>query len=295
MTKCALRIAAAVAILCSIQLVSAFTVPTTPSGYVNDYANVLSAQTKQTLEEELRVFTASTSNEIAVVVVPSLDGEVIESYAVKLFESWKIGDEAKDNGILLLVAVEERKLRIEVGYGLEGALPDILAKQIIDVEITPSFKTGGYDQGVLLGVRAIMRAIEGEYVGIAQGVGTGEDFESLITGIFFFGFFALQFLGAILARSKSWWAGGIIGGGLGGGAMIFGLFGGSLLVGLITTTVLVLLGLFFDYIVSNAYKQSTLSGGGVPWWAGGGTGGRGGSFGGFSGGSSGGGGASGSW
>jgi uncharacterized protein len=274
--------------------VSAFVAPTKPTGYVNDYANVLQLDTKNQLEEILRAFAASTTNEIAVVIIPDLGGDTIEHYAIKLFELWKIGNAKNDNGVLLLVAINDRKVRIEVGYGLEGALPDITAKNIIETQITPAFKRADYSLGILQGVRAIVEATRGEYMSTGK-VSNSFDF-SVLEFILFVGFFLLQFFSAILARSKSWWAGGIMGGVLGTIVTFFGIFGVTLLFGSIITVVLVVLGLLFDYIVSNAYTSSVTRGGGIPWWAGGGSGrSSGGSFGGFGGGSSGGGGASGSW
>jgi uncharacterized protein len=292
------KIAVILAVFCGIQLATAFTVPSTPSGYVNDYANVLSATTKSQLENELQLFAASTTNEIAVVTVPDLGGDTIEHYATKLFESWKIGNAKHDNGILLLVAVNDHKLRIEVGYGLEGDLPDILAKNIIDTVITPSFKSGDYDTGIVKGVTAIMQATFGEYKANTTPVNHSFSFGS-IESILIFVFVFLQFLSSILARSKSWWAGGVLGGIIGGSITVLGLFGITFIVGAGITVVLVLLGLLFDYIVSSTYTSSIARGGAIPWWIGGGGrggfGGGGSSFGGFSGGSSGGGGASGSW
>ncbi len=142
----------------------AYTSPGAPTGYVNDYTGTLSTNVKQSLEAELQLFAASTTNEIAVVIISSLEGDSVENYAVKLFEEWKIGNAKNDNGVLLLIAKNDRKLRIEVGYGLEGALPDILAKDIIDTKITPAFKQEDYDKGVTEGVRAIEQVTKGEYI-----------------------------------------------------------------------------------------------------------------------------------
>lgn len=294
------KIAVTFAVLLSTALLSyAFTIPDKPTGYVNDYANILSVSAKQSLEEELRIFTASSSNEIAVVTIPDLGGDTVENYASKLFANWKIGNAKNDNGILLLISRDDRKLRIEVGYGLEGALPDITAKDIIDNQITPSFKQGNYDIGVMQGVKAIEEVTRGEYK--ATGIKSGS--LSSINGntiefVIVFLIFCFQFFASILARSKSWWAGGLIGGIGGVGMTYFGIFGITLILGSVVTVIFILLGLAFDYFVSNAYKSAVASGSRIPWWVGGRTGGSSGggsSFGGFSGGSSGGGGASGSW
>jgi uncharacterized protein len=273
----------------------AFDIPSSPTGYVNDYANVLTVETKEGLEKQLMVFNASTTNEIAVVTVPDLGGVTIEEYAVKLFEKWKIGKAKEDNGVLLLVSVGDRVARIEVGYGLEGALPDILAKDILNTKILPEFKKGSYSLGVLQGVQAIMEATQGEYKAGKFSSLDGINFEAVIV----FTVIIFQFFVAIFARSKSWWAGGIFGGVIGAILAFLGVFGASLLVGSLVTIILVLLGLLFDYIISSDYSNVVSGGGSIPWWGGGGGGGggssSGGSFGGFGGGSSGGGGASGRW
>lgn len=134
-----------------------------PTGFVNDFADILT--TDQELEQTLRLFEAETSNQITVITVSSLQEIPIEDYAVELFKEWEIGQAKKDNGILLLVAPNERQVRIEVGYGLEGAVPDILAGEIIRNDITPHFKNNDFDAGVLTGVTSIMKAAQGEYEG----------------------------------------------------------------------------------------------------------------------------------
>lgn len=130
---------------------------------VNDYAEILSYETKNKLENILENFEKETSNQIAILTITSLEGQDIESYANEVFKAWKLGQKGKDNGILLVVALQDRKIRIEVGYGLESVLTDALASQIIRKEITPHFKNGNYDQGIENGVIAIIEATKGEY------------------------------------------------------------------------------------------------------------------------------------
>src|SRR3989344_9429812 len=151
------------AALAAAPLALAYTSPGLPSGYVNDFANVLSDQAKQALESDLANLEKTTSNQIAVAIVPSMGGDYIENYAVKLFEEWGIGKRDRDNGILLLLSIEERKMRIEVGYGLEGALPDSIAQSILDNKMTPRLKAGDYDGAVTAGAQAIEQATKGEY------------------------------------------------------------------------------------------------------------------------------------
>ncbi|MCX6790037.1 MAG: TPM domain-containing protein [Candidatus Kaiserbacteria bacterium] len=278
-------------------IASAYSSPGSPTGYVNDFAKVLRPDTKQALEAELTNFKQTTSNEITVATIPNMGGDYIENYAVKLFAEWGVGTKDKDNGVLLLLSIEEHKMRIEVGYGLEGALPDSIAQSILNNEMTPLLKAGDYDGAVTAGVRAIELATKGEYTATAPKPANpimaflGNNFEF----VFITGFFILQFLASIFARSRSWWAGGVVGfiGGLG----ISLLFSGLLI--LLPIVLFTLFGLLFDYIVSSGYQKAKANGTIVPWWFGGpgGMGGvsSGGGFGGFGGGGSGGGGASGSW
>jgi uncharacterized protein len=253
---------------------------------------VLTQDQVNSLEQQLREFNASTTNEIAVVTVPSLQGDYIEHYAVKLFEDWKIGKEKQDNGVLLLIALDEHKVRLEVGYGLEGALPDALASDIIRNDITPLFKQNDYYGGIQAGLTDVMQATKGEYVSSKEGGGVSG---ASIEHAFILIIVAVQFLAAILGRSKSWWAGGVLGAVAGAIITYVGVLGITTFIGIIVTVVLTLLGLVFDYVVSNAYTRAISRGGSVPWWVGGGGRSGGSSFGGFGGGSSGGGGASGSW
>lgn len=271
----------------------AYTSPGNPTGYVNDFAHVLSAGTVQSLDAALAQFEASTSNQIAVVTVPNMGGDYIENYAVKLYEEWGIGTKDKDNGVLLLLSIEEHKIRIEVGYGLEGALPDSVAQSIINNDLTPNLKAGNFDEGVQEAVSDIILATQNEYTAPEKSSSwlSGNGIEA----VFFIVFFALQWIAAVFARSKSWWAGGVVGALLGGGVWLW--FGMALVGGLASLLGLAAIGLLLDFIVSKTYANRKSLGGSMPWWIGGG--GRGGSggggFGGFGGGSSGGGGASGSW
>jgi uncharacterized protein len=273
----------------------AFTAPGNPSGYVNDFAQVLTVEQKNILEQKLAAFNASTTNEITIVTVQSLNGDYIEHYAIELFKAWGIGTSKRDNGVLLLIAVNEHKMRIEVGYGLEGTLTDATASQIIRNDLTPAFKQNDFYGGMSRAIDSIIKATQGEYV--SDGKTSSSWFQPSLEGVFMFLLIITQLFGSILARSKSWWAGGILGAIFGFILTQLGFFGSSLLTGGIVTVLFVLFGLLFDYVVSNAYTQSVRSGSSVPWWAGGGRGGSSGgsSFGGFGGGRSGGGGSSGGW
>ena len=129
------------------------------NGYVNDYTGTLSPEWKTKTENLVQTVREETSCEIAVAVIDKPGGATIEEYAAGLFAKWGIGKKDKDNGVLLLVALKDRQLRIEVGYGLEAMIPDIIAKDIIDAVITPRFKNRDYDSGVYNGVVAIANII----------------------------------------------------------------------------------------------------------------------------------------
>jgi uncharacterized protein len=130
---------------------------------VTDIAGVLSSEQKQALENKLVAIDDSSSNQIAVVILPTLDGNPIEEYATKLFREWGIGNTKTNNGILLLIAVQDKKIRIEVGYGLEGAIPDITAINIIDNDLKPAFREGAYYEGIDKATDNIAKAAVGEY------------------------------------------------------------------------------------------------------------------------------------
>jgi len=138
-------------------------VPEQGGYWVHDEANVLSQSAKTEIEAMILAERDSTSNQIGVLIVPSLEGEILEEYSLRVAEKWKIGQKGKDNGVLLLIALKERRLRMESGYGMEGALTDALASRIDRNEIAPRFREGDFDGGVKAGVTAIIKAVKGEY------------------------------------------------------------------------------------------------------------------------------------
>ncbi len=154
----------AVFILATTSLRAQRPIPEQGGKWVHDEAGVLSPATEQVLEAFIQRQTDSTSNQIGIYVINSLEGEDIDDYAVRVFTKWTPGQKERDNGVLLLIAITERKVRIEVGYGLEGALTDLESSQIIRNEIGPRFRAGAYDDGVKAAVLAINEAIKGEYV-----------------------------------------------------------------------------------------------------------------------------------
>src|SRR5476649_320120 len=134
-----------------------------PPRLVNDAANVLSPEQVEILEHKLVALDDSTSNQIAVVLIKTLGDYAIEDYAVKLFREWGIGNKKTNNGILIIAAIDDRKVWIEVGYGLEGAIPDVTASSIYRNEIVPQFKEQNYYQGLDNAVNALIKAAAGEY------------------------------------------------------------------------------------------------------------------------------------
>jgi uncharacterized protein len=228
-----------------------------PPKLVTDVAGVLSPEQLVGLEKKLVAIDDSSSNQIAVVIIPTLDGYPIEEYAHKLFRAWGIGSKKTRNGVLLLVAVKDRKVRIEVGYGLEGAIPDITANNIISNVIKPAFKKGDYFQGIDKATDDIAKAAVGEYK-VARAKKPKNPKGSM------FLFFIILFVIIAIVGGK---------GGSGGSS----IRGGG-----------------FSDIATGMLLGSLLGGGrgnGGSDWGGGDSGG----FGGFGGGDSGGGGASGDW
>ena len=133
------------------------------SGRVVDEANLMSRKQAHQLTQQLAAFEKRSGIQLVVVSIDSLDGETIEEYGYQLGRHWGIGQKGKNNGVLLLIAQDERKVRIEVGYGLEGALPDAIAANIIQTRILPAFKRGDMVAGVVAGSQSIMQALAGEY------------------------------------------------------------------------------------------------------------------------------------
>lgn len=278
-------------------------------GYVNDFAKILSIEEKANLEQILKDFEAKTSNEIVVAIVDSLQGLDRFTYSQELFTNWGIGKKSKNNGILFLIGPSEGQpfpakgeAFINVGKGLEGAMPDSLTGSILRNEVFPLFKAGKIPSGILAGVNALMSATKGEYQPGPDSSSSGGDsgaVSGLVSLLFCFGFILINYFFSFLARSKSWWLGGVVGA-IGGGTAGALMVGGIMI--LIGAAFFGSFGLLLDFILSKNYEKRKLAGkptdfwhSGGGFWLGGGSGGGGGGFGGFGGGSSGGGGAGGSW
>ncbi len=270
----------------------AFEVPEI-DGRVTDKAGLYSLEFKSQLEEKLAKIDNETRAEVAVLTINKLPDAYIEEYAVEVFEKWGIGKAKEDNGVLLVIAKDDREVRIEVGYGLEGAITDGRAGEIIRNEIVPQFKLDNYELGTMAGVEKIEKYIRGEVEEngiVSQTTGKVTDFVDNFK-VLTLGFLFLTYMAAFFARTKEFVAGGIVG-------FILGIIFGNLVVGII----LAIIGLIFDLILSRrgtgtdgfknvinppVWKSNSWKSSG--WKSGGG------GFGGFGGGRSGGGGASGKW
>lgn len=204
---------------------------------VTDFTNSLSYNEWKDLESRLKMFEDSTSTQVAILLVNTIQSGSVEDYSMSVFEKNKLGQKGKDNGVLILVAKQDRKVRIEVGYGLEGVLPDALTSQITSREITPYFKNGDFYGGLLAGVKAIVAASAGEYEGKSKG--RLAPMTSIIMALFFLGFLGAFILPMFSGRRKyvigsgnwmyhsGWGRGGFGGGGFGGGSFGGGGFSGG--------------------------------------------------------------------
>ena len=146
--------------------------PPKPARYFNDYAGVVASGTAQQLNQQLEEFEKTTSSQVLVAVFPKMQSDSsIEDYTIRVARSWGVGQKDQKNGAVLFVFVQDRRMRIEVGYGLEGALPDALCKRIIEEQLKPHFKNNDYNGGLSAGVTAILQATRGEYKGTARTAG----------------------------------------------------------------------------------------------------------------------------
>jgi len=230
-----------------------------PPRLVNDFTHTLTQEQAQALEQKLVAYDDSTSSQIAVVIINSLSGYDVSEYSLALGRAWGVGGKQFNNGIVILVAKEDHKLRIEVGYGLEGAIPDVTAKSIIDNDLTPNFRKEDYYRGLDDATDDIIKAAAGEYKAPANYGRKGKGFP--------FGPILLIFIILVIFFSRR-------GGRGGGGGMVSRRGYGDLWTG---------------WLIGSMLSGGGRGGGG---WSGGGGGGG---FGGFGGGGFGGGGASGGW
>ena len=253
---------------------------------VTDLTATLSAEQTAALDSRLADFEARKGSQIAVLIVPTTEPEDIAQYGIRVAEAWKTGRAKQDDGVILLVAKNDRKLRLEVGRGLEGAIPDAIAKRIISETISPKFKSGDFYGGIDAGLTQLMSLVEGEALPppapeASKQRGSVDAFLPLLIGGVIVGFILSLFLGRPLGGGVAALGTGVI---------------GWLIMGAGVVALLIAAFVFFGVLMGNR-RGGWSSGGFGGWGGGGGFGGGGGSggFGGGGGGSFGGGGASGSW
>lgn len=283
-------IAVTLCFLLHAQQVPALEVPPL-KGHVNDLAKLIHPSTARQLTSALAQLEHTDSTQVVVLTIPSLKGDSLEDFSIRVVEQWKIGQKDVDNGVLLLVAKNDRKIRIEVGYGLEGKLTDLMAGRIIANVITPQFKLGRFDQGIIDGVSAIVGVVRGEYTAPTEGQRRGGR-KNASPG--FIGLIALIFFINMLGRVNRFI--GAAGGGVMApiaGALFFGtgILGTLILipVGIAAGLLMGIMGgpLSFGHMTSHRGGRGFGGGFGGGGFGGGGFGGGGGGFGG--------GGASGGW
>lgn len=278
-----------VCLLCLVNLAGAQELQAVPqiTARVTDQTATLAPEQRNRLESKLADFERQKGAQIALLIVPTVNPETVEQYALRVVEAWKLGRKGVDDGALLLIARNDRKLRIEVGYGLEGALNDATAKRIISETITPRFKQGDYFGGIDAGLDAMIKVISGESLPEPKpstpAVDDEFDFESMLP----IGFILIFVVGGILrAIFGRFLAAGIVGAAAG---VIASLVFASMLIAVIAGFVAFIVSLLVGFSGGGSRRGWT-SGGSSSSWGGG-------SGGGFSGGggSFGGGGASGGW
>ncbi len=220
--------------------------------YVNDFAGVLTTEQVQELSKTLGDLEKAKGYQIAVAIVKSMDGDYIEHYAVKLYEQWGISTKEKQEGVLFLVAIEDREMRIEVGYGLEPVITDSVAKYILDNDVRPSFKNENYYEGVKKGIDDMVSVLNGGVMPVdTNNDSDGVDWFTIFIVAFIFGINVLGWLFAIMARTKSWWLGGLATFVL--GAPILYFLGFTVLSNALLF-IFTLTGFIFDYFISKNYK-----------------------------------------
>jgi len=250
-------------------------------GAVNDLTHTLSAAQAGELDSRLKAFAQQRGSQIAVLIVPTTQPEAIEQFSIRVAEAWTIGRAGKDDGVILVVAKNDRTLRIEVGYGLEGAIPDAIGKRIIEEIIVPHFRDGDFSGGITQGVASIMKLIEGEKLpapgprGAASPTG-GMDLQMILVLLV-----GLTVVNGLLGRVLGKFGGAAVGSGI-AGVIVWAVIGS-----VAAAIVIALIGFVFSLFAGSShgrFRGGGLGGGG---FGGGGFGGGGGGFGG--------GGASGRW
>jgi uncharacterized protein len=264
---------------------------------VTDQTGSLTSAERDALEAKLRAFEAKSGSQVAVLLVPSIGDETIEEFAGRVADAWQLGRKGVDDGALLVVAKQERKIRIQTGRGVQGTLTDALSKRIVSDIVAPRFRNGDFAGGLDDGVDAIMKAIEGEALPLPEKKSRGGkvDAVSSYSNFLWIAFFLVPVVGMVLRGMFGRFFGASATSGLTGiaGWLVFG----SLAFGIVSALLAFLFTLFLGSGLARGVNRGGWGGGWPGGFGGGGFGGGGGGGGGFSGGGGGfdGGGASGSW
>jgi uncharacterized protein len=265
------------------------------TAHVMDSTGTLTAPQRAQIDAKLRDFESAKGSQVAILIVPTLGSETVEEFAGRVADEWKLGRKGVDDGVLFLIAKQERKLRIQTGRGVQGTLTDALSKRIVSDIVAPRFRNGDFACGIEAGADAIMKAIEGEQLPLPSRTPQRKvDTVSSHSNLLIFGLFLIPVLGMVLRGIAGRFFGATLTSGIAGAAAWFIL--GSIGIGAIAA----LSAFLFTLLSGSGLGRGVAGGGYIPggWGGGGGfSGGGGGGGGGFSGGGGGfdGGGASGSW
>jgi len=236
------RIAFCLAAIVAIHSQAAEVIPPKPTAYFNDYAGVVSKEAAYRFNEQLAQFERETSNQVVVAVFPKMQSDSeIADYTQRVAQAWGVGQKEQRTGVVLFVFTQDRKMFIQVGYGLEGALPDVTCFDITDYQIKPKFRSGDYEGGLAAGIDSILKAVRGEYKGSGKTLRESHHTNNSNLGFwfFFFVFFSLIFLITRRARRAGYrysssggpfiggWSSGSGGGWSSGGDSGFSGGGGS--------------------------------------------------------------------
>jgi uncharacterized protein len=228
LARCRWAVAGVLLLALAAVAAAALKIPPAPAGRINDYAGALTAPERERLEQRLAARERGSSNQVVVAIFRSLEGESLEDFSIRLAQAWRIGQKGLDNGVIFLVFLDDRKMRIEVGYGLEATLTDAIASSIIRTEVAPRFREGRVADGVSAGIDAIDQAIAGTYR--ASGPSSGRKpatnpYRALLPLLIVVGGLLWIIVPALFVSSaarRRGWTGGSSGWGGGSGGPFFG-------------------------------------------------------------------------
>lgn len=236
---------------------------------VTDLTSTLGADQRSALESKLAAFEQRKGSQIAVLLVPTTEPETIEQYGIRVAEQWKLGRKGVDDGALLLIAKNDRALRIEVGRGLEGVLPDAIAKRIIAEDITPLFKSGDFNAGINAGVDRMIKVVDGEPLPPPRAVNRGASSGFQFNDVLIWGGMLAVFLGGMLRKLFGKFFGSLLTGGIAAGVAVF--LGATVAISAIAGVVVFVISLVgISFMGGGGRGNGGWSSGGGSWGGGGG-------------------------